>query len=138
MPSGNAPKNTTVKVTNSGTTPHSFEIVKLNDGKTLDDAKTYFDTLFNTGKAPEGDAPAVLVGGVESVTPNGGVGYLELDPPGGQLRLREHRRRCARRRLHEGPPRRLHHQLTPIATANEPGSHGPGSFAYGLRRGSRR
>jgi hypothetical protein len=82
VPEGNAPKSLTVKVTNDGTSPHSFQLVKLNDGKTLDEAKAYFDTLFNTGKA-EGDAPGVLVGGVQSVAPNGGVGYVEWTLPAG-------------------------------------------------------
>ena len=54
VPPGDAPKNLTVKVTNDGTTPHSFQLVELADGKTLDDANTYFNTLFNTGKAPDG------------------------------------------------------------------------------------
>src|SRR5439155_12357878 len=81
VPPGNAPKNLTVKVTNDGTTAHSFQLVKLNEGKTLDDAKTYFDSLFNTGKA-EGEAPATLVGGVDSIAP-GGVGYVEWTLPTG-------------------------------------------------------
>lgn len=81
VPSGNAPKNLTVKVTNAGTTPHSFQLMKLNAGKTLDEAKVYFDTLFNTGKA-EGEAPGTLVGGVESVAP-GGMAYLEWSLPAG-------------------------------------------------------
>jgi hypothetical protein len=80
-PSGNAPKNLTAKVTNSGTTPHSFQLIKLNTGRTLDEAKVYFDSLFNTGKA-EGEAPGTLVGGVESVAP-GGMAYLEWSLPAG-------------------------------------------------------
>jgi hypothetical protein len=70
-----------VKVTNAGTTPHSFQLIKLNAGKTLDEAKVYFDTLFNTGKA-EGEAPGVLVGGVESVAP-GGMAYVVWSLPAG-------------------------------------------------------
>ena len=81
VPPGDAPKTLTVKVTNSGTTVHSFQLVKLNEGKTLDEAKTYFDGLFNTGKA-DGDAPGVLVGGVQEVAP-GGVGYVEWSLPAG-------------------------------------------------------
>ncbi len=75
VPPGNAPKTLTVKVTNNGTTVHSFQLVKLNDGKTLADANTYFNALFNTGKA-DGDAPGVLVGGVSEVAPSG-IGYVE-------------------------------------------------------------
>jgi hypothetical protein len=82
VPPGDAPKNLTVKVTNKGTTPHSFQLVKLGDGKTLDEAKTYFDTFFSSGKAPAGTAPGVLVGGVQSVAPNG-VAYVEWSLPAG-------------------------------------------------------
>jgi len=82
VPSGDAPKNLTAKVTNTGTTVHSFQLVKLAEGKTLDDANTYFNTLFNTGKAPEGDAPATLVGGVQEVAP-GGIAYVEWSLPAG-------------------------------------------------------
>ena len=81
VPSGEAPKNLTAKITNDGTTSHSFQLLKLNTPGTLDAAKTYFDGLFNTGKA-EGEAPGVLVGGVESVAP-GGTAYLEWSLPAG-------------------------------------------------------
>lgn len=75
VPSGDAPQHTTIKVTNSGTTPHSFTIVKLESGKTLDEAKTYFDAFFNTGTAT-GTPPATLVGGIAEVAP-GGMAYLD-------------------------------------------------------------
>jgi hypothetical protein len=81
-PTGDAPKHLTAKVTNDGTTPHSFQLVKIADGKTLDEVKTYFDNLFNGGTATEGDAPGVLMGGVESLAPNG-VAYLEWSLPAG-------------------------------------------------------
>jgi hypothetical protein len=81
VPPGDVPKNLSVKVTNEGTAPHSFQLVKLNEGKTLDDAYTYFNTLLETGKA-DGEAPAVLVGGVATVAP-GGTAYLEWSLPAG-------------------------------------------------------
>jgi hypothetical protein len=81
VPPGDAPKNLTVKVTNDGSSPHSFQLVKLNSAGTLDAVKTYFDAFFNTGKA-EGEAPGVLVGGVETVAP-GGVAYVEWSLPAG-------------------------------------------------------
>ena len=81
VPPGDAPKTLTVKVTNEGTAVHSFQLVKLNDGKTLADANTYFNSLFNTGKA-DGEAPGVLVGGVSEVAPSG-VGYVEWTLPAG-------------------------------------------------------
>jgi hypothetical protein len=83
VPPGDAPKSLTVKVTNDGTTAHSFQLVKLADGKTLDEAKAYFDTLIQTGTAPAGDAPGTLVGGVSDVAPNGGVGYVQWKLPAG-------------------------------------------------------
>lgn len=82
VPSGDAPKNVTLKVTNEGTSPHTFQVVKIADGKTLDDVKNYYDAFFNSGKAPEGDAPGTLVGGVQSIAPNG-MAYLEWSLPAG-------------------------------------------------------
>jgi hypothetical protein len=82
VPPGDAPKNLTVKVTNEGTATHSFQLVKLADGKTLDDVKTYYDAFFSTGKAPEGDVPGTLVGGVDSVAA-GGMAYVEWSLPAG-------------------------------------------------------
>jgi hypothetical protein len=81
VPTGDAPKNLDAKITNEGTAPHSFQLIKLNDGKTLDDAYTYFNTLFDSGKA-DGEAPAVLVGGVATIAP-GGMAYLEWSLPAG-------------------------------------------------------
>jgi hypothetical protein len=81
VPPGDAPKALTVKVTNEGSAPHSFQLIKLNEGKTVDDAKTYFDNLFNTGKA-EGEAPATLVGGVATIVP-GGMAYVQWTLPAG-------------------------------------------------------
>jgi hypothetical protein len=81
VPAGDAPSKMTVKVTNEGTKPHSWELVKLNTGKTLADAYTYFNSLINTGKAT-GTAPGVLVGGVGSLAANG-VAYAVLDLPAG-------------------------------------------------------
>jgi hypothetical protein len=81
VPSGDAPRSTTLKVSNQGTTPHSFDIVKIESGKTLDDVKKYFDDFLNTGKQT-GTAPGTIVGGVDEVAP-GGVAYLEWTlPPG--------------------------------------------------------
>jgi hypothetical protein len=82
VPPGNAPKNLTVKVTNAGTTPHDFDIARIADGKTLDDVKSYFDTFFNSGKAPAGDPPGTLVGGVDAIAP-GGIAYLTWSLPAG-------------------------------------------------------
>jgi hypothetical protein len=75
VPAGDAPQHATIKVTNSGSAPHSFTIIKLETGKTLDDAKTYFDAFFNEGTAP-GVAPGSVVGGIAEVIP-GGIVYLD-------------------------------------------------------------
>jgi hypothetical protein len=81
VPTGDAPKSATIKVTNSGTNPHTFTIVKIESGKTLDDVKNYFDAFFNTGKAT-GTAPGTVVGGVSDVAP-GSIAYLEWSLPAG-------------------------------------------------------
>lgn len=83
VPDGDAPKTLTLKTTNTGTKAHDFQLVKLADGKTVDEAKAYFDTLIGTGTAPAGDAPGTLVGGVDNVAPNGGVAYVEWSLPAG-------------------------------------------------------
>jgi hypothetical protein len=75
FPTDNIGRNLSAKVTNSGTTAHSFTLVKVNAGKTLDDVKSYVDA-FSNGQAPVGEAPGTIVGGVSSVAP-GGTAYLE-------------------------------------------------------------
>jgi uncharacterized cupredoxin-like copper-binding protein len=82
VPPGDAPKSITLKVSNEGTTPHGFQLVQLADGKTIDDANNYFNEFFGSGTAPAGDAPGVLVGGVESIAP-GSMAYLEWTLPAG-------------------------------------------------------
>jgi hypothetical protein len=82
VPPGNAPKNVTLKLTNDGTAPHSFTVLRLAEGKTIDEAKSYYDTFFDTGKAPDGDPPGVFVSGVESLARNQ-VAYLQWSLPAG-------------------------------------------------------
>jgi hypothetical protein len=77
IPSSGIPRHATLKVTNDGAAPHGFSLVKIDDGKSFDDVKAYFDAFFTSGK-PEGAAPGELVGGVSAVPPNG-IGYLEVD-----------------------------------------------------------
>lgn len=81
LPGQTGPKRATLKITNEGADPHSFQLVKLESGKTIDDANTYFNNLFNAGKA-DGTAPGTLVGGVSTVAP-GGIAYLEWTLPAG-------------------------------------------------------
>jgi hypothetical protein len=75
FPSSNLGRSLTAKITNSGTASHGFTLVKINDGKTFEDVKSYFDALFN-GDKPAGDPPGVVVGGVSGLAP-GGIAYLE-------------------------------------------------------------
>jgi hypothetical protein len=75
FPLTNPGHNVSLKVTNSGTAPHNFTLVKLESGKTIDDAKTYFNGLFS-GQAPAGQPPATIVGGVSTMAP-GGTSYLQ-------------------------------------------------------------
>jgi hypothetical protein len=74
VPSGDAPQQFTAKVTNTGATPHSFTLVRIEPGQTVDTVKAYFDEFFNTGQA-SGPAPGAIVGGVSGVDP-GKVAYL--------------------------------------------------------------
>ena len=75
FPTKNLGRNLTLKVTNTGSAVHSFTLIKIADGKTLDDVKNYFDAFFN-GQAPAGDPPGELVGGISSLNP-GSDAYLE-------------------------------------------------------------
>ena len=100
VPARRRAQHATIKVTNSGKASHSFTIVKLETGKTIDDAKTYFDAFFNEGGAP-GTAPGTVVGGISEVAP-GGIVVPRLEPEARALRICQHGRRCAERRLREG------------------------------------
>jgi hypothetical protein len=81
FPTENIGRNFTVKVTNTGTTLHDFTLVKIEDGKTLDDVKAYYDAFFG-GQKPAGEAPGELVGGVSGIAP-GGTAYLIQTLPAG-------------------------------------------------------
>jgi hypothetical protein len=74
VPAGGLGRLVRAKVTNKGTTPHTFTLVKVSDGSTLDDVKAYFDALFSTGP-PAGDPPGVIVGGISDISP-GATAYL--------------------------------------------------------------
>ncbi len=66
-------------MTNSGTKTHSFTLVKIADGKTLDDANASFDGFFS-GSAPAARlrrvTPEVIVGGISSLSA-GQIAYME-------------------------------------------------------------
>jgi hypothetical protein len=75
FPLSNPGHNLSLKITNAGTTPHSFTLVKLESGKTIDDAKSYYDAAFS-GQNPAGDPPGKIVGGMSAIAP-GTSGYLQ-------------------------------------------------------------
>jgi len=75
FPVDNPGRNLSVKVTNSGTAPHSFALIKVNDGQTLDAVRDYINAFFG-GQAPAGDPPGAIVGGIAAIAP-GGTGYIQ-------------------------------------------------------------
>jgi len=75
FPLSNPGHNLSLKITNAGTTPHSFTLFKINAGKSPADVKAYFDAKFN-GENPAGDPPAAIVGGMGAIGP-GTSGYLQ-------------------------------------------------------------
>jgi hypothetical protein len=74
VPPSDAPTSITLQVTNSGSEPHSFVIVKLNGSATIDSVNDYFDNTFQGGPWPV-DAPGDVVAGIGDLKP-GGTAYL--------------------------------------------------------------
>jgi hypothetical protein len=74
FPDSDAPEQFTAKVTNTGTSPHSFTLLRIEPGQTIDTVKAYFDAFFNGGEA-SATPPGALVGGVGGLDP-GKTGYL--------------------------------------------------------------
>jgi len=77
IPSNGIPRRATMKVTNTGTSDHSFTLAKINAGNTFDDMRAYLGAILTTGPS-EGQAPGEVVGGVSAVPPNG-TAYLEVN-----------------------------------------------------------
>lgn len=71
------PRSSTIKITNNAAGSRSLNFASMQSGVTPQQADAYFDQLFN-GEAGDGDPPAVVVGGVNSV-PSGGITYVRLD-----------------------------------------------------------
>jgi uncharacterized cupredoxin-like copper-binding protein len=61
----------TIKVVNNGPEFHEFNILKLSEGKTLNDVMNFF-------KTPDGPPPFIPVGGMNGLD-MGGTGYVELN-----------------------------------------------------------
>lgn len=69
-----------LKFVNDGMQPHEFELVRLGEGKTMED-------LAHWGETFEGDLPGSSLGGVAPIHP-GGVAYVSLDlTPGNYVAL---------------------------------------------------
>ncbi|MFN8025061.1 MAG: hypothetical protein U0W40_01525 [Acidimicrobiia bacterium] len=81
FPVDNPGRNLSVKVTNSGTALHSFALIRVNDGQTLDGVRDYFNAFF-AGQAPAGDAPGELVGGIAAIAPGGTAYFQQTLKPG--------------------------------------------------------
>lgn len=72
----------TLKVTNDGPQPHEMSLVKLADGKTIDDMRA-----FMSSGAPEGPPPFTSVGGMQAIAPHT-AGWLKLNlQPGNYVAL---------------------------------------------------
>lgn len=68
------------KVVNEGEQPHEMQLVKLADGKTVQDAAAWF-------AAPQGPPPYQAVGGMQGLS-KGGEGFISLDlTPGNYVML---------------------------------------------------
>lgn len=72
MPAELSAGKTVIKVTNEGPEPHEFNILRLDDGKTVDDVRAFLN-----GKAG-GPPPFAPVGGINGLDV-GYTGYAELD-----------------------------------------------------------
>ncbi|MEY2474279.1 MAG: hypothetical protein QOK28_3608 [Actinomycetota bacterium] len=64
-------------IKNEGTEPHEAAIIKLTDGKTVDDVKTFLGS-----KTPSGPPPFTLGGGTTAVDPGGSASVTQSLPAG--------------------------------------------------------
>jgi hypothetical protein len=78
LPSSGLPAHGWAKVDNTSSVSRDLTLARFATGATFDQANTYFNTFFESGKPPAGDAPATIAAGVSGV-PSGGLAYLELD-----------------------------------------------------------
>jgi hypothetical protein len=88
LPDNGLPGHGWVKVTNESSVSRDLALAEYtSDSATFDEANNYYNTFFSTGKAPEGDPPATLNGGVSGLAAGGGSGYFELDLSNGRYVL---------------------------------------------------
>jgi hypothetical protein len=88
LPSSGLPAHGWVKVTNDSTVGRDATLAEYTSADaTFETANAYYNEYFSSGKAPEGDAPATLNGGLAGVLPHGGIGYFEVDLDNGRYVL---------------------------------------------------
>jgi len=86
-PSSGLPAHGWVKVTNDSKVARDLTLAEyIAPDATFETANAYFNAYFSTGKAPAGDAPASLNGGISGIAP-GGTGYVEVDLSKGRYAL---------------------------------------------------
>ena len=86
-PSSGLPAHGWVKATNNTSTGRDLTEAKYtSDSATFDQANAYYNEFFGSGKAPDGEAPATLDGGLSGIA-KGGTGYFELDLDNGRYVL---------------------------------------------------
>lgn len=87
-PSSGLPAHGWVKVTNTSSVGRDATLAKYaSDSTTFDEANAYFNELFSSGKAPGGEPPATLEGGLLGIAKSGGTGYFEVDLKNGRYAL---------------------------------------------------
>jgi hypothetical protein len=72
----NVGRNLTVKITNDGQNVHGFTLVKVDEGHTLDEVRSYFNALFSGQGSSAATPPGVIAGGISGIDP-GKTAYLE-------------------------------------------------------------
>ena len=86
-PSSGMPQHGWVKATNSTSVARDLTLAKYTSaGATFDEANAYYNAFFSSGKAPAGDPPATLNGGLGGIAP-GASGYFEVDLKNGHYAL---------------------------------------------------
>jgi hypothetical protein len=86
-PSSGLPAHGWVKVTNNASVSRDLNVAKYtSDSATFDQANTYYNDYFSSGKVPAGTAPATLDGGLGGLA-KGGSGYFQADLQSGRYVL---------------------------------------------------
>jgi hypothetical protein len=79
VPSSGVPGHGWAKITNGGSVTRDLTLARfLSPSATFEEGTAYFNQFFQSGKLPDGPAPAALAGGVTGI-PAGGTGYFQLN-----------------------------------------------------------